>query len=229
MAPLSTSRLLSRALTAFGIVFLALPVLNRIWPSGWAWQPEQMTYLHMIWSIYATLGVFLLLAARDPARHLSLIWFTVWSSLAHGTVMAIHTDSSPQSGGDADLNRRNKEDLLYEHRTHQVLSAHRFALRLLVNLLASSLIIALSLVVGIWGYEHFERLRLREAFLNSAMLLGGMGPVKTDLSPGGEVFAGFYALYSGLVFIVTAGVLLAPIVHRLLHTVHCDLEDRPGS
>jgi uncharacterized protein DUF6632 len=95
MAPPSSSRLLSRALTAFGIVFLALPVLNRYWPSAWAWQPEQMTYLHMIWSIYATLGVFLLLAARDPARHLSLIWFTVWSSLAHGTVMAIHAVTDP--------------------------------------------------------------------------------------------------------------------------------------
>jgi hypothetical protein len=54
-----------------------------------------------------------------------------------------------------------------------------------------------------------------------------MGPIKTDLSPLGEIFAGFYALYSGLIFIVTAGVLLAPIVHRLLHTVHCDLPDRP--
>jgi hypothetical protein len=84
-----------RALTAFGIVFLALPVLNRYWPSAWAWQPEQLTYLHMIWSIYATLGVFLLLAERDPARHLSLIWFTVWSSLAHGTVMAIHAVTDP--------------------------------------------------------------------------------------------------------------------------------------
>ena len=102
---------------------------------------------------------------------------------------------------------------MYEHETHRLLSAHRFALRLLLNLLIASLIIGLSLLGGIWGYEHFERLRLREAFL----------------SPGGEVFAGFYALYSGLVFIVTAGVLLAPVVHRLLHTMHCDLEDRPGS
>ncbi|HSE45915.1 MAG TPA: hypothetical protein VLB12_14400 [Gemmatimonadales bacterium] len=118
---------------------------------------------------------------------------------------------------------------MYEHRSHRVASAHRFALRLLLNLLVASLIIGLSLLGGIWGYEHFEGLRLREAFLNSAMLLGGMGPVKTDLSPGGEVFAGFYALYSGLVFIVTAGVLLAPVVHRLLHTVHCDLEDRPDA
>lgn len=95
MAPSSNTRLLSRALTAFGIVFLALPLLNRIWPSGWAWQPEQPAYLHMIFSIYATLGVFLILAARDPARHMSLIWFTVWSSLAHGTVMAIHSFSDP--------------------------------------------------------------------------------------------------------------------------------------
>jgi hypothetical protein len=59
------------------------------------------------------------------------------------------------------------------------------------------------------------------------MLLGGMGPIKTDLSEAGKVFAGFYALYSGLVFIVAAGVLLAPVVHRLLHSVHCDLDERP--
>ena len=94
------SRLLSIALTVFGLVFLVgLSVLNRLWPSGWAWQPEQLTYLHMILSIYATLGVFLLRAARDPARHLSLIWFTVWSSLVHGTVMAIHSLTDPGQRG----------------------------------------------------------------------------------------------------------------------------------
>jgi hypothetical protein len=74
-------------------------VLNRIWPAGWAWQPEQPAYLHMILSIYVTLGIFLLLAARDPARHLSLIWFTVWSSLAHATVMAIHSLTDPGQMG----------------------------------------------------------------------------------------------------------------------------------
>lgn len=90
------SRLLSRVLTFFGLFFVvALPILNRVWPSGWAWKPEQPAYLHMILSIYLTLGVFLLLAARNPARHLSLIWFTVWSSLAHATVMAIHSVSDP--------------------------------------------------------------------------------------------------------------------------------------
>ena len=92
--------LLSRALTIFGLVFIfGLAVLNRIWPAGWAWQPEQPAYLHMILSIYVTLGIFLLLAARDPARHLSLIWFTVWSSLAHATVMAIHSLTDPGQMG----------------------------------------------------------------------------------------------------------------------------------
>ena len=92
--------LLSRALTIFGLVFIfGLAVLNRIWPAGWAWQPEQPAYLHMILSIYVTLGIFLLLAARNPARHLSLIWFTVWSSLAHATVMAIHSLTDPGQTG----------------------------------------------------------------------------------------------------------------------------------
>ncbi len=96
MASSPDSRLLSRALTLFGLVFLiGLPILNRVWPSGWAWEPEQPAYLHMILSIYATLGIFLLLAARDPSRHLSLIWFAVWSSLAHAAVMAIHSVTDP--------------------------------------------------------------------------------------------------------------------------------------
>jgi hypothetical protein len=100
MSSSSDARLLSRALTLFGLIFVVgLPILNRVWPSGWAWEPEQPAYLHMILSIYVTLGVFLLLAARDPARHLSLIWFTVWSSLAHGTVMAVHSLTDPGQEG----------------------------------------------------------------------------------------------------------------------------------
>ena len=91
---------LSRALTAFGLVFVfGIVALNRVWPAGWAWEPEQPAYLHMILSIYITLGIFLLLAARDPARHLSLIWFTVWSSVAHATVMAVHSLTDPGQMG----------------------------------------------------------------------------------------------------------------------------------
>ena len=90
------SSLLRPVLRVFGLIFIfGIPVLNRIWPSGWAWTPEQPAYLQMIWGIYATLGVFLLLAARDPARNATLIWFTVWSSIVHGAVMAVHSVTDP--------------------------------------------------------------------------------------------------------------------------------------
>ena len=96
MSAAPPSRLLSLALTVFGLVFIfGIPVLNRLWPSGWAWVPEQPAYLHMIWGIYVTLGVFLLLAARNPTQHLSLIWFTVWSSVVHAGVMAVHSVTDP--------------------------------------------------------------------------------------------------------------------------------------
>ena len=113
---------------------------------------------------------------------------------------------------------------MFEHRSEDVLPGHRFALRLLRHLFIAAGIVVVSLVVGIVGYEHFEHLGLRDAFLNAAMLLGGMGPVDVNLSPAGKVFAGAFALYAGLVFVVAAGVLLAPVVHRILHSVHCDLD-----
>ena len=70
-------RLLRAALVAFGIAFLLVYPLMVVWPSGWAWQPSQHEYEQMIVGIYATLGVFLLWASREPSAHLSLIWFTV--------------------------------------------------------------------------------------------------------------------------------------------------------
>jgi len=81
------------ALRVFGLVFLVgLWPLTVLWPAGWAWHagdPSQSHYLMMIVGIYATLGVFLFRAARDPLAHLSLIWFTVWSSIVHGAIMAV--------------------------------------------------------------------------------------------------------------------------------------------
>jgi hypothetical protein len=114
---------------------------------------------------------------------------------------------------------------MYEHRLQPRLRKREFAARLLRHLLISAALITVSLMIGMGGYEYFEHLSVRDAFLNAAMLLGGMGPIKTDLSEGGKVFAGFYALYAGLMFIVAAGVLLAPVVHRLLHSIHCDLPE----
>lgn len=67
---------------------------------------------------------------------------------------------------------------------------------------------------------YFEHLAWRDAFLNAAMLLGGMGPVDGPKSDGGKIFAGLYALYSGLLILVTAGVVLSPVLHRILHKFH---------
>ena len=96
MNPSGRTPLLSGALRILGLIFVfGIVVLNRVWPAGWAWRPEQPAYLQMVLSIYVTLGIFLLIAARDPARHLSLIWFTVWSSVAHAAVMAVHSVTDP--------------------------------------------------------------------------------------------------------------------------------------
>jgi hypothetical protein len=104
--------------------------------------------------------------------------------------------------------------------------SHRrlFWRRMLIHSAISFAILGGSLLVGLWGYEHYENLAWRDAFLNAAMLLGGMGPVKTDLSEPGKIFAGFYALYSGLVVIALAGLLLGPSVHHLMH--HVDWDDK---
>jgi hypothetical protein len=85
-------------------------------------------------------------------------------------------------------------------------------------------LLAASLGLGMLGYGHYEHLPWRDAFLNAAMLLGGMGPVKTDLSEPGKLFAGAYALYSGLVVIAVTGLLLGPGVHHLMHRVHWEEE-----
>jgi len=80
--------------------------------------------------------------------------------------------------------------------------------------------VAVSLLIGMVGYARYEGLAWRDAFLNAAMLLGGMGPVESPQTAGGKLFAGCYALYAGLVFLVTAAILAAPAVHRLLHKFH---------
>jgi hypothetical protein len=91
---------LQLALIVFGLIFtFAVYPLTLLWPSGWAWHSGQSEYLTMIIGIYATLGIFLLLASRDPHQHRSLIWFTVWSSLVHGGIMAMQALSNREHIG----------------------------------------------------------------------------------------------------------------------------------
>jgi hypothetical protein len=79
-----------------------------------------------------------------------------------------------------------------------------------------------SLAIGIAGYAHFESLGWHDGFLNSALLLGGPGPVDPPHSDGGKIFAGVYALYAGLIFIITVAVVLTPVIHRFFHRFHID-------
>ncbi|MDE2136580.1 MAG: hypothetical protein KGJ68_04035 [Gammaproteobacteria bacterium] len=114
---------------------------------------------------------------------------------------------------------------MYEHRRNPPLAPGQFALRLLRHCALAAALLGGSLFLGMAGYEHYEQLPWRDAFLNAAMLLGGMGPVNNPVTPAGKLFAGCYALYAGIVFIVTAGIMLAPVLHRMLHLFHCDERD----
>jgi hypothetical protein len=89
MSDASRQRYLRIALIVFGVIFtFGIYPLGLVWPSGWTWGHGHSHYLMMIIGVYATLGVFLLMASRDPARNTSLIWFTVWSSVVHAVIMA---------------------------------------------------------------------------------------------------------------------------------------------
>lgn len=109
---------------------------------------------------------------------------------------------------------------MYESKAHPPIPKVHFIRRVLVHFSAALALLLASLVAGMVGYEHFEDLPWRDAFVNSAMLLGGMGPVNAPLTNGGKLFAGIYALYAGLVFLVILGIIFTPVIHRLLHTFH---------
>jgi hypothetical protein len=109
---------------------------------------------------------------------------------------------------------------LYEPRHVPPLSRRRFVRRMLNHFAVASVFVAGSLLIGMAGYVYFEHLAWRDAFLNAAMLLGGMGPVESPQSAGGKLFAGLYALYAGLMFLVAFAIVIAPAVHRMLHKFH---------
>jgi hypothetical protein len=111
---------------------------------------------------------------------------------------------------------------MYESRKHPPLPRKHFIRRLMLHAAGAAGLLLGSLLIGMIGYGYYEDLDWRDAFLNSAMLLGGMGPVDAPKTNGGKIFAGMYALYAGLVFIVVAGLVFVPVLHRLLHKFHWD-------
>ena len=111
---------------------------------------------------------------------------------------------------------------MFEHRTSPLLPWRSFLRRLVLSTMIGLCFVVLSLLVGMLGYHHFENLSWVDAFVNAAMILSGMGPLTPMQTNQGKIFAGLYALYSGLVLIMIAGIIFAPVVHRFLHKFHLE-------
>jgi hypothetical protein len=116
--------------------------------------------------------------------------------------------------------------LHYESRQQPLLSRKAFAKRMARNLGASALLIGVSLFGGMAGYHYYEGMNWTDAYVNASMILSGMGPVTPLETTGGKLFAGSYALYSGLALILATGLIFAPVVHRVLHRFHLESEQR---
>jgi len=114
---------------------------------------------------------------------------------------------------------------MFEHKIEPLVPGRKFVIRILRCLAVAGVIVFVSLVLGILGYHFFEGLPWLDALLNASMILTGMGPVEQLHRTGGKLFASFYALFSGIVFITTAGLLLAPLMHRLMHKFHLESKE----
>jgi len=115
----------------------------------------------------------------------------------------------------------------YEYLGEPLATRTRFFRRLGVNILLALLLIGASLFVGMAGYHWLGGLGWVDSFLNAAMILSGMGPVDTLQNDAAKIFAGLYAIYSGLLIVATTALILAPALHRLLHRLHVKDEQDP--
>lgn len=115
---------------------------------------------------------------------------------------------------------------MFEHHKQPLLPKAEFIRRVIRYTAVALLLVGFSLLIGVLGYRFLEGLPWLDSLLNAAMILGGMGPVNALHTDGGKLFASFYALFSGIVFLISVGVLLAPVIHRLMHQFH--LKDGSG-
>ena len=111
---------------------------------------------------------------------------------------------------------------MLEQKKDQVISNKAFIGRMLIWILISTILLAVSLCIGMIGYRYFEQMPWIDAFLNSAMLLGGMGEVDTLKTNGGKIFAGLYAIYCGMLTLACGGLLFVPVFHHILHHFHAN-------
>jgi hypothetical protein len=116
---------------------------------------------------------------------------------------------------------------MYEHRTQPLLPRKVFYRRLARNFIVGLAVVCAALLVGMFGYHFLESLPWLDAYLNAAMILSGMGPVDPVKTVPGKVFAGAYALFSGIALLSSAGIIFAPVFHRFIHKFHLESDDAP--
>lgn len=114
---------------------------------------------------------------------------------------------------------------MFEKRAEPLLPLNQFIIRLIRSFLLGTLLVIAALFMGMIGYHTLEHMSWIDSFVNAAMILSGMGPLTTLNTNPGKIFAGCYALFSGLAFIVFIGVFFAPIIHRFLHQFHINTDD----
>jgi len=111
----------------------------------------------------------------------------------------------------------------FEHRSQKVISRHKFAYRMLLAIGLWGVMTLVGLTIGMVGYWYFEGMSVADSYVNAAMILSGMGPVGELKTLGGKIFAGTYAIFSGLIIVIATGFVLAPVFHRVLHRFHVEL------
>ena len=114
--------------------------------------------------------------------------------------------------------------MIYEHKTQPLLNRKKFLIRMLQHGGVSLSLLLVSLGLGMLGYHFLEGFTWIDSLLNASMILGGMGPVDTLLTPGGKIFASLYAIFSGTIFLIGAGILVTPMAHRLIHRLQLEEE-----
>jgi hypothetical protein len=121
----------------------------------------------------------------------------------------------------------NRHMMKLERKREPLLTPREFAGRMARTIAVVTAFVTTSLIVGMAGYHFTEGLAWIDAFANASMILSGMGPLDAPKTNIGKLFAGFYALYSGLAVLVAAAVLLTPVIHRMIHRFHLD-DDKPA-
>ena len=115
---------------------------------------------------------------------------------------------------------------MFEAKSKPLLPRPSYYARLARSAAIGLLVIVIALGAGMFGYHHFEGMPWIDAFANAAMILSGMGPLAPLTTASGKLFAGFYALFSGLVFVVVMGIVFAPVVHRFMHRFHLEMDKK---